>query len=234
MRRGEASANARWDNTIAILTGDFLFAHASGLVAEPRQRGRADHRRDDGGARHRADARDRRPARRRRPGRRTTWPSSRRRPARSSPPPAATAACSPARRRARRGAAPLRRADRHRLPDLRRHHRHRLAGRRVRQDARHRPARGRARPCPMLYALSPSTPASPTRGCASCSPRPITDDDLVDEALTLLRKSPGLEQAGAHLTEYADRARAELAELPTCPAREALDMLARYVVARTR
>ena len=23
-----------WDNTIAILTGDFLFAHASGLVAE--------------------------------------------------------------------------------------------------------------------------------------------------------------------------------------------------------
>jgi geranylgeranyl pyrophosphate synthase len=33
MRRGEASVNARWDNTIAILTGDFLFAHASGLVA---------------------------------------------------------------------------------------------------------------------------------------------------------------------------------------------------------
>ncbi|MET0236649.1 MAG: polyprenyl synthetase family protein [Kibdelosporangium sp.] len=34
MRRGADSVNARWDNTIAILTGDFLFAHASGLVAD--------------------------------------------------------------------------------------------------------------------------------------------------------------------------------------------------------
>ncbi len=34
MRRGAVSANARWDNTVAILTGDFLFAHASRLVAD--------------------------------------------------------------------------------------------------------------------------------------------------------------------------------------------------------
>ena len=34
MRRGEESVNARWDNTVAILTGDFLFAHASRLVAD--------------------------------------------------------------------------------------------------------------------------------------------------------------------------------------------------------
>src|SRR3954471_19210318 len=34
MRRGAQSVNARWDNTIAILTGDFLFAHASRLVAD--------------------------------------------------------------------------------------------------------------------------------------------------------------------------------------------------------
>ena len=33
VRRGAKSANARWDNSIAILTGDFLFAHASRLVA---------------------------------------------------------------------------------------------------------------------------------------------------------------------------------------------------------
>ncbi len=33
LRRGAMSANARWDNSIAILTGDFLFAHASRLVA---------------------------------------------------------------------------------------------------------------------------------------------------------------------------------------------------------
>jgi len=34
MRRGAESANHRWDNTVAILTGDFLFAHASRLVAD--------------------------------------------------------------------------------------------------------------------------------------------------------------------------------------------------------
>src|SRR5438046_4829844 len=28
-RRGRASANSRWDNTVAILTGDYLFARAS-------------------------------------------------------------------------------------------------------------------------------------------------------------------------------------------------------------
>lgn len=33
-RRGAASANARWDNTIAILTGDYLFARASELSAD--------------------------------------------------------------------------------------------------------------------------------------------------------------------------------------------------------
>lgn len=33
IRRGAKSANARWDNSIAILTGDFLFAQASRLVA---------------------------------------------------------------------------------------------------------------------------------------------------------------------------------------------------------
>lgn len=33
LRRGAASANARWDNSIAILTGDYLFAVASRVVA---------------------------------------------------------------------------------------------------------------------------------------------------------------------------------------------------------
>lgn len=33
-RRGAASANARWDNTIAILTGDFLFARASDILSD--------------------------------------------------------------------------------------------------------------------------------------------------------------------------------------------------------
>ncbi|CAB5009960.1 unannotated protein [freshwater metagenome] len=34
LRRGVASANSRWGNTIAILTGDYLFAKASDLLAD--------------------------------------------------------------------------------------------------------------------------------------------------------------------------------------------------------
>ena len=33
-RRGIPSANARWDNTVAILTGDFLFARASEIISD--------------------------------------------------------------------------------------------------------------------------------------------------------------------------------------------------------
>ncbi|TDD57342.1 polyprenyl synthetase family protein [Kribbella antibiotica] len=34
LRRGSATANARWDNSVAILSGDWLFARASDLVAD--------------------------------------------------------------------------------------------------------------------------------------------------------------------------------------------------------
>jgi len=34
VRRGHESANSRWSNMIAILTGDFLFARASAIVSE--------------------------------------------------------------------------------------------------------------------------------------------------------------------------------------------------------
>ena len=34
LRRGADSANARWDNHVAILTGDFLFSKSSELTAE--------------------------------------------------------------------------------------------------------------------------------------------------------------------------------------------------------
>ncbi|TMK22191.1 MAG: polyprenyl synthetase family protein, partial [Actinobacteria bacterium] len=34
VRRGAQSANARYDNTVAILTGDFLFARSSGIAAD--------------------------------------------------------------------------------------------------------------------------------------------------------------------------------------------------------
>ena len=35
VRRGAKSANTRWTNTVAILTGDYLFARASDLTAGP-------------------------------------------------------------------------------------------------------------------------------------------------------------------------------------------------------
>jgi heptaprenyl diphosphate synthase len=34
IRRGHQSANSRWDNTVAILTGDYLFARASQILAD--------------------------------------------------------------------------------------------------------------------------------------------------------------------------------------------------------
>src|SRR5690606_31107077 len=34
LRRGAESANARWDNLVAILTGDYLFAKSSELTAD--------------------------------------------------------------------------------------------------------------------------------------------------------------------------------------------------------
>jgi len=34
VRRGQPSANSRWSNTVAILTGDFLFAQASRILAD--------------------------------------------------------------------------------------------------------------------------------------------------------------------------------------------------------
>ena len=34
LRRGAPCANARWDNTVAILTGDFLFARAADIAAD--------------------------------------------------------------------------------------------------------------------------------------------------------------------------------------------------------
>ncbi|MEE1803757.1 polyprenyl synthetase family protein [Streptomyces sp. NPDC101062] len=34
VRRGVESANARWDNSVAVLTGDFLFARASHILAD--------------------------------------------------------------------------------------------------------------------------------------------------------------------------------------------------------
>jgi heptaprenyl diphosphate synthase len=83
---------------------------------------------------------------------------------------------------------------------------------------------------PVLYALRSSAPdGARLRALLS---GPVTDEDL-PEALTLLRTSPAMAEARAVLASYADRARSVLTSLPEVPARVALESLADYVVART-
>ena len=84
---------------------------------------------------------------------------------------------------------------------------------------------------PMLYALQ-DTGADAERLGALLA-RPITDDAEVDEALQLLRSGPGLPRAREMLAEQAVTARTELTHLPTCPAADALKALTTYVVQRT-
>jgi len=84
---------------------------------------------------------------------------------------------------------------------------------------------------PMLYAAQRGGPdAERLRELLAA---PLTDDALVDEALTLLRAGDGLERARDTLREQAAQARDELAVLPDCPARDALASLTVFVVDRT-
>jgi heptaprenyl diphosphate synthase len=87
------------------------------------------------------------------------------------------------------------------------------------------------RTLPMLYAVTDPDPQGDR--LRELLAGPIADDNLVDEALKLLRESAGLEQARQTLAGYADRARTALTALPTGPARDALDALTDYMVART-
>jgi heptaprenyl diphosphate synthase len=85
---------------------------------------------------------------------------------------------------------------------------------------------------PVLYALRSDDRDS--RRLAEIVQGPVTDDELHAEALTLLRDSVGMDRARATVRDYADRARAQLEALPDVPARAALDHLCSYVAARTR
>ena len=83
---------------------------------------------------------------------------------------------------------------------------------------------------PMLYALQDRAVTDRLRVLLAA---PITDDAEVAEALDLLRRSPGVTRAQEVLAEHADAARSELVKLPDCPAAAALSALTTYVVART-
>ena len=87
------------------------------------------------------------------------------------------------------------------------------------------------RTLPMLYALADGG-ADGDRLRALLA-GPLTDDALVDEALWRLRESPGLDRAVRALRSYTDAARRELAVLPSCPARDALSSVTDFLAART-
>jgi heptaprenyl diphosphate synthase len=87
------------------------------------------------------------------------------------------------------------------------------------------------RTLPVLYALASADPAE-TRLRELLS-GPLTDNGRHAEALSLLRRSPAMTAARDVLASYADSARAELAGLPDLPARRALESLADFVLART-
>ncbi|MGP4024546.1 polyprenyl synthetase family protein [Actinomadura sp. 3N407] len=61
----------------------------------------------------------------------------------------------------------------------------------------------------------------------------LSDDALHGEALTLLRAHPAMDRARADLRRWAEDARTELLTLPAIPARDAFTGLCDYVVSRT-
>jgi heptaprenyl diphosphate synthase len=85
---------------------------------------------------------------------------------------------------------------------------------------------------PVLFALADDDPAGDR--LRSLVARPLTDDDEHAEALALLRSSEALERATAVLREYAERAKGRLAAVPAGDVRDALSALCDFVVTRSR
>lgn len=84
---------------------------------------------------------------------------------------------------------------------------------------------------PVLYALRAEVESDGRlRELVS---HPLIDDDEHAEALRLLRASTAIDEARATLREYADTARETLAGLPDIPARAAFEALTELVIART-
>jgi heptaprenyl diphosphate synthase len=84
---------------------------------------------------------------------------------------------------------------------------------------------------PVLFALAGDDPAEAR--LRELVAAPVTDDAEHAEALGLLRASASLERATGVLREYAERARARLSEVPAGDVRDALSALCDYVVTRT-
>jgi heptaprenyl diphosphate synthase len=83
---------------------------------------------------------------------------------------------------------------------------------------------------PTLIALRSTEPEG--ERLRSLLAKPLTDDDELDEALALLRAHPAMTEARAYVQAEADAASALLARLPDVPAREALQALCDTVATR--
>ncbi|MGH3910427.1 MAG: polyprenyl synthetase family protein [Pseudonocardiaceae bacterium] len=230
MRRGATSANARWDNTVAILTGDFLFAHASRLVADlgpdaVRIIARTFAELVTGQMRE------------------TLGPASGVDPVEHYLTVVAEKTGSLIATAGRYGAM-FSGAGPEQIGSLRRFGETIGIAFQISDDIIDiaSPAaqsgktpgtdlREGVHTLPMLYALAESGPE--VDRLRELLAAPLTDDALVTEALALLRRSPGLDRAVQSLRTYTDAARAELAVLPACPARDALSSVTDYLQART-
>jgi heptaprenyl diphosphate synthase len=113
------------------------------------------------------------------------------------------------------------------------------------------------RSLPVLHALAPSGPRSPAAGSPEdgiplagvpvaaaavagdarlrelLSRDGLTDDSEHAEALALLRAHPAMDAARADLRRWADAARTEIAGLPDIPARRAFEIMCDFVTERT-
>jgi heptaprenyl diphosphate synthase len=230
MRRGAQSANSRWDNTVAILTGDFLFAHASRLVADlgpaavriiaetfaelvtGQMRETRGPRPDEDPVQHYLTVI-----------------------AEKTGSLIATAGryggmfsgCTPEQVEAlRRFGATIGTAFQISDDVIDIASPSDSSGKTPGTDLREG-----VHTLPMLYAMQGQ--GSDADRLRTLLARPISDDAEVGEALTLLRDGPGLVRARDVLAEYAASARAELAALPPRPATDALAALTTYVVDRT-
>lgn len=228
MRRGAESANAKWDNSIAILTGDYLFAHASALVADL----------GTGAARIIAETFSELVTGQMRE---TMGPRAGEDPvahylttiAEKTGSLIATAArfgamfsdVTPEQVEALQSYGDVIGAAFQISDDV-------IDIASPSEESGKTPGtdlREGVKTLPMLYALQDE----PDSRLAKLLAGPITDDAEVDEALTLLRASTGLQRARQTLDDYAARARATLGVLPAGTARDALESVSEYVVTRS-
>lgn len=230
IRRGASSANARWNNSVAILTGDFLFAQASRLVADlgtdaAREMARTfsalvtGQMRETVGARPDEDAvahylrviEDK------------------------------TASLIAI---AGRFGAAFAGADEHHVRRLEQIGRLVGIAFQISDDiidiASPADESGKSpgtdlregvRTLPMLYSLADPEGDPRLRDLLD---GPLVTDDEVEEALWRLRSSEGLVRSRRTLDEYTEEARGQLMDLADCPARDALAALVDHVVARVR